>query len=226
MEMARSFSVEYYAKHQLFALYAECFFDNRRWSRHFLRNIRLPPNCPALQHRKSYFHILHSENLRSDFSQKFTLLKGTMLQAGRSRVRFPMRSLDFLVDLILPAVLWPWGRVRLESFWGVRLTTSPPSVSRLSTKCGSLDVSQPYGPPQPVTGTAYVHLFLQFAKRSTVDIPASCVWSLLREFLSSNLLAVRLRHQNCSPVMSIHGWGSPGEINLHRHEPAVWNFDP
>jgi hypothetical protein len=37
----------------------------------------------------------------------------TMLQGGRSRVRFSMRSLDISMHLILPAALLPWGRLSL-----------------------------------------------------------------------------------------------------------------
>ena len=33
---------------------------------------------------------------------------GTALQTGRSGVRFPMVSLEFFIDIILPAALWPF----------------------------------------------------------------------------------------------------------------------
>jgi hypothetical protein len=38
---------------------------------------------------------------------------GTVLQDERSRVRIPMTSLDFSIDLTFASSLWPWGRLRL-----------------------------------------------------------------------------------------------------------------
>jgi hypothetical protein len=39
---------------------------------------------------------------------------GIALQAWRSRVRFTMVSMQFFVDIFLPATLWPWDWL---SFW-------------------------------------------------------------------------------------------------------------
>ena len=85
---------------------------------------------------------------------------GTALQVGRSRVRFPMVSLEFFIDIILPAALWPLTEMSTRNIsWGVNAAGSygwQPYHLHVSIvlKSGSLNLLESSGPVQACNGIA------------------------------------------------------------------------
>jgi len=58
-----------------------------------------------------YFYFVQAKNttaLNLCEARGGAVGRGTAPQAGRSRARFPIVSLDFFIDIILPAALWSW----------------------------------------------------------------------------------------------------------------------
>ena len=98
------------------------------------------PTTRLLIRQRIQIHLL-KRCVESPFSLSSAVGWGTALQVERSRVRFPMVSLEFFIDTNLPAALWPWGRLSLWQIWVpgilpickggrcVGLTTLPPSCA-------------------------------------------------------------------------------------------------
>jgi hypothetical protein len=58
--------------------------------------------------KKKHFSLLLNVRRVSEGTHGIVVGSGTVLQARRSRIRKPTRSLDFSVDSIIPAEQWPW----------------------------------------------------------------------------------------------------------------------
>jgi hypothetical protein len=107
-----------------------------------------------------------------------------------------------------------------KSSWGVKggrrvgLITLPPSVSRLSRKCGSLDVSQFYSPSRPVAGIAlpFTKCSVKHNRSLKVAVQGPALWPTL---IHTNVLYIVLcavykfvRRRSPHPLLPHHSRSS------------------
>jgi hypothetical protein len=101
------------------------------WSLKGCWHVRLPTLQPSVSRFSIKCGSLYASNHMSLHRQLRAACckvvgRRIMLQDGRSRVRFPTKSLNFSIDPILPGTLWPWGHLVsnrndcLEDSWGCK----------------------------------------------------------------------------------------------------------
>jgi uncharacterized membrane protein len=67
----------------------------------------------AIKISKKWGIVLISTKMKCSGSRGAAVIEAPRYKTGRSRDRFPVVSLEFFIDIILPVTLWPSGRLSL-----------------------------------------------------------------------------------------------------------------
>ena len=79
----------------------------------------------------------------------------TAVPARRPRVPFPMVSLRFFIEIILPAALWPRCLLSLLQKWVRTADNLTTFMRRLSRNSGGFNLLEPSGPAQACRGILF-----------------------------------------------------------------------